>query len=114
MSEVSRQWRFYVVDMITFAEKVMLYTEGLDQSAFSASGLTFDATLRNLELIGEAPTHVPDDVRAAHPDVPWRLVIATRNRIAHGYLGLDLDTLWSIVQSEVPRLLIALRAIEIH
>lgn len=105
----SREWRFYIDDMIAFAEKVIAYTDGLDQKRFVASGLNYDATVRNLELIGEAATHVPDAVRAAHPQVPWRLVIATRNRLIHGYLGIDNDTLWSIVVSDVPALLASLR-----
>ena len=75
------------------------------------SGLNYDATLRNLELIGEAATHVPDAIRAAHPQVPWRLVVATRNRLILGYLGIDNDTLWSIVVSDVPALLANLRAL---
>ena len=107
-----REWRFYIDDMISFAEKVITYTDGLDQERFVASGLNYDATVRNLELIGEAATHVPDAVRAAHPQVPWRLVIATRNRLIHGYLGIDNDTLWSIVVSDVPALLASLRGLE--
>jgi uncharacterized protein with HEPN domain len=106
MSEpVGREWRFYIDDMIGFAEKVAAYTAGMDQPAFVASGLVYDATLRNLELIGEAATRIPDAVRASHPQVPWRLVVATRNRLIHGYLGIDNDTLWSIVVSDVPALL---------
>lgn len=94
MSEpVGREWRFYIDDMIAFAEKVVAYTNGLDQQAFITSGLVYDATLRKLELIGEAATHVPDDVRTAHPQVLWRQVVATRNRLIHGYLGIDNDTL---------------------
>jgi len=70
MSDGVREWRFYVDDMIAFAEKVLAYTAGLDQPAFVANTLVYDATLRNLELIGEAATRVPDDVRHAHPQVP--------------------------------------------
>ena len=96
MSEAApREWRFYLDDMIDFAEKVIAYTDGLDQTGLVASGLNYDATLRNLELIGEAATHVPDAVRADHLRIPWRLVITTRNRLIHGYLGIDNDTLWS-------------------
>jgi uncharacterized protein with HEPN domain len=113
MSEsVQREWRFYVDDMIGFAEKVISYTEGFDQTDFIASGLTYDATVRNLELIGEAATHVPETVRAANPNIPWRLVIATRNRLIHGYLGIDNDTLWSIIRSDVPALLPHLLALK--
>jgi uncharacterized protein with HEPN domain len=64
-----------------------------------------DATIRNIELIGEAATHLPESVRAASPEIPWRMVIATRNQMIHGYLGIDNDTLWSIIQSDIPVLL---------
>jgi uncharacterized protein with HEPN domain len=53
---VSREWRFYMSDMIDFAEKVLAYTREMEQSRFEQSGLNYDATLRNLELIGEATT----------------------------------------------------------
>ena len=113
MSDGVREWRFYVDDMIAFAEKVLAYTAGMDQPAFVANSLVYDATLRNLELIGEAATHVPDDVRQACPDVPWRTVIATRNRLIHAYLGIDNDTLWSIVVTDAPVLLPSLRAMRL-
>lgn len=113
MSDLAqREWRFYLADMIHFAEKVVAYTDGLDQAAFIASGLNYDATLRNLELIGEAATHVPDAVRAANTAIPWRLVIATRNRLIHGYLGIDNDTLWSIIRTDIPTLLPNLRILK--
>lgn len=51
----------YIDDMIGFAEKVIAYTQGLDQDGFIASGLNYDASVRNLELIGEAATK-----RASH------------------------------------------------
>ena len=106
MSETAkREWRFYLDDMIGFAEKVVAYANGLDQENFIASGLNYDATLRNLELIGEAATHVPAAIRTANPHIPWRLIIATRNRLIHSYLGIDNDTLWSIIRDDVPTLL---------
>jgi uncharacterized protein with HEPN domain len=71
MSEyAAREWRFYLDVMIGFAEKVIAYTDGLDQAGFVVSGLSYDATVRNPELIGEAATHIPDAVRGAHPDLP--------------------------------------------
>ncbi|MDP1653431.1 MAG: DUF86 domain-containing protein [Rhodocyclaceae bacterium] len=110
---VPREWRFYIDDMIEAAEKVITYTDGLDQVAFVASGLNYDATVRNLELIGEAATHIPEALRADNLQIPWRQVIATRNRLIHGYLGIDNDTLWSIVRDDIPallQLLVALKA----
>jgi uncharacterized protein with HEPN domain len=91
--------------MIGCAEKATSYTDGLTQTEFVASGLNYDATLRNLELIGEAATHIPDKIRQENLQIPWRLIIATRNRLIDGYLGIDNDTLWSIIQIDIPALL---------
>ncbi len=110
MSDASQyEWRFYVDDMINFIGKVLAYTDGLNQASFVSNDLAYDATLRNLELIGEAAMHIPDSVRSAHPEIPWRMIIATRNRLIHGYLGIDDDTLWSIISEDVPELLQLLR-----
>lgn len=110
MSE--REWHFYLDDMIDCAEKVIAYTAGLDQEAFVASGLNYDATVRNLELIGEAATHIPSEQRDACSAIPWRQIVATRNRLIHGYLGIDNDTLWSIIVDDIPGLLLELRKLK--
>jgi len=107
-----RNWCLYVDDMISFAEKVLVYTNGLDRQQFDASGLTYDATVRNLVLIGEAATRIPASVRESVPHIQWRLIIAMRNRLIHGYLGIDNDTLWSIIQDDVQPLLGELRALK--
>ena len=99
-----REWRFYVRDMIKFCEKVISYTEGHDLNSFAASGITYDATLRNLELIGEAATRIPHEIREANTHIPWRMIIATRNKLIHGYLAIDDETLWSIICSDVDSL----------
>lgn len=112
VQNTERDWRLYVDDMISFVEKVLVYTEGFDQSRFESSGLNYDATVRNLELIGEAATRIPIARREEAAHIPWRQIIATRNRLIHGYLGIDNDTLWSIIQDEVPPLLDELRALK--
>ena len=103
-SASERDSRLYLEDMLRFCERVVAYRGAMDMQALRADAMRFDAVLRNLELIGEAATHVPDTVRAAHSDIPWRLVVATRNRLIHGYLGIDDDTVWSIVSMDVPAL----------
>jgi len=109
--KITREWSFYVRDMIEFAEKIVSYTEGFDQAAFVANQRTYDATLRNLELIGEAATHVPDGVRARYAKIPWRMIIAVRNRLIHAYLGIDDDIIWSVIRDDLPNLLQELHAL---
>jgi uncharacterized protein with HEPN domain len=99
-----REWRFYIQDMISCAEKILSYTDDMSQADFEVSNLTYDATIRNLEVIGEAATHIPDEIRSKYPDIPWRMVVATRNKLIHGYLGIDNDILWNIVSENIPEL----------
>jgi uncharacterized protein with HEPN domain len=83
----------------------------MNQTSFISNNLIYDATLRNIELIGEAATHIPDTIRSENSDIPWRMIVATRNRLIHGYLGVDDDILWSIIVDEIPTLLSSLRII---
>jgi uncharacterized protein with HEPN domain len=103
--KTEREWRFYLDDMLAFAERAQSYTVGLTLAEFLADERTYDATLRNLELIGESATRIPAEFRDAHPEIAWRQIIAMRNRLIHAYLGIDDDTLWSIIQTDIPTLL---------
>ena len=114
MSDVdhaTREWRFYLRDMIRFGEKVLSYSAGIDQESFVADGRTYDAVLRNLKLIGEAATHIPIAVWEAHPEIPWNALIRTRDRPGPGYLSVrDSDT-WSFIRTAIPPLLPALHSL---
>ena len=105
----SRNWRLYIGDMIEFSEAVLSYTAGMDQTGCVADRRTYYATLHSLQLIGEAATHVPAEVRDTHSEVRWREIIVTRNRIVHAYLGIDDDVVWDIVRTDIPKLLTQLR-----
>ncbi len=105
----ARAWRCYLRDMIEFGEKVVAYTEGMDKSAFIGNGLVYDATIRNLKLIGEAAGRIPSEVRESYDAIPWRDIVAMHNRLADGYTDLNDDTVWQVIEDEVPDLLAVLR-----
>ena len=104
-----REWRFYIKDMIQFGEKTLSFTECLDQATFFGDELTYNATLRMIQLVGEAARHIPDDVKEAYPGIPWHEIIGTRNHLVHGYEQVDESTIWDIVQNDIPALLPQLR-----
>ena len=81
-----RAWAFYLDDMIGFAEKVLAYTNGLDQGRFVREDLVYDATLRNLELIGEAASHVAAAVRQNIGSSPGQPIFRCRPAAVHGGL----------------------------
>lgn len=101
---MSREWKLYFDDMVSFCEKVMSYTYGLTREQFEASGLNYDATLWNVQLFGEAANHIPENIRSQMPEIPWRELIGMRNRLVHGYFGIDNAILWFVIENEVPKL----------
>jgi len=70
---------------------------------------TFDAILRNLEVIGEAASQVPLAFRERHPEMPWRQIVGLRNVVVHRYFAVDPETVWTIVTDQLPSLLPRLR-----
>lgn len=101
---MSREWVLYFDDLLDFCQKIESYTDGLTRETFEASRLNYDATLWNVQLIGEAAKKNPDEIREKLPDVPWRELVGMRNRLAHGYFGINNATLWHVIEVEVPKL----------
>lgn len=107
MSE--RRSELYISDMIECCTKVEQYTSGLDRDTFFATHVTHDAVLWNLTILGEAANNVADSVRDAHPEIPWRAISGLRNRIVHGYVGIDDNTVWQVIREGIAELLPQLR-----
>ncbi len=106
-----KRWDVYVENMIDACEKVMEYTEGVSRADFFADGMRYDATIRQLEVLGEAAHRISEQVHEAHPEIPWQLVIDNRNYLIHGYDGIKPDKLWSTIQEHVPPLIARLTAL---
>ncbi len=71
--------------------------------------MVYDAVIRNLEIIGEAAKRLPESMKEAAPEVPWRMVCGFRDHLAHAYFGIDDDTVWDVVIHELPALTQAAR-----
>jgi uncharacterized protein with HEPN domain len=99
---VSRNWPFYLEDVVESARKIGRYTEGLTFDRFRSQDMVIDAVVRNLEIIGEAAKHLPAEAKALMPDVDWSKAAAFRDVIVHGYFGLDLHIIRDVVQNKIP------------
>lgn len=74
------------------------------RDAFMADRLRQDAIIRKLEVIGEAVKHLPDRTKELRPEIPWRRIAGMRDRLTHGYFGVDLSLVWGVVERELPSL----------
>lgn len=97
-------------DIWQACRRIIAFTEDLDEVGFNQSPLHQDAVIRNIEIIGEAAKHLPDEMTARFPNVDWRNAKAMRNVVAHGYFAVDLSTIWLTATRDAPVLEAAIRA----
>ena len=107
---MSRDEIIYLQDIAESCEKILQFTEGLSQSDLIRDIRTYDAVIRNLEIIGEAAKHISEDLRKQLPDIEWRKAAGLRDMLSHAYFGIDNDILWDVVQNKVPQLATAVNA----
>ena len=88
--------------MLDAISEIEAYTKGVDKDTFVNHSMMFNATLRQLEIIGEAANHISEDVQMANPEILWARIIALRNLVIHEYFGIDDNSIWSILQVNLP------------
>ena len=101
----SRDWRHRIEDILDAITEIQTFASGTTLEQFRADAKTLKAVAADLLIIGEAANHVPEDVQEAHPEVPWSVMRAMRNRIVHAYFDIDPDILWDTVQHDLPKLI---------
>lgn len=94
--------------MLDGIARIREYT-ALERQRFEASRLVQDAVVRNLQVLAESSQRLSDAAKATEPGIPWRELAGFRNVLVHGYLGIDLRAVWSVVEQELPALEAAVR-----
>ena len=105
------RWDVYVRDMLDCCARIGDYTAGLGRAELVRARVLYDATLWNIAVLGEAANNVPDIIQQAHSEIPWADITGTRNRIVHGYGGIDDQIVWEIVSGDIPALIPQLLAL---
>jgi len=90
----------HILESIEAIEK---YSKNLSEEAFLKSSEKQDATIRRLEIIGEAVKNLPDEYKKKHPDVGWGRAMGTRNILIHHYFGVDLEIVWDTATKSLPQ-----------
>lgn len=98
-------------DALTAAKKIERFVRNVDWATFQANDEKSSAVYGQLVILGEACTRLSPQVRAQYPDVPWRQIIAMRNRIIHGYDEVDWEIVWQLATEHVPLLVTRLSSI---
>jgi uncharacterized protein with HEPN domain len=94
----------YIRHIIDAIDKIEKYTAGVDEKTFLANGLIQDAVIRQLEIIGEAAKRLSPELRQATTEIPWQDVAGMRDKLIHGYFGVEISQVWLTVTSDIPAL----------
>ncbi len=96
-----RDSKIYLEDILESILKIRQFTTGFDAAAFKTDPKTFDAVIRNLEIIGEAAKNLPESKKVRCAGVDWRKIAGLRDILAHQYFGIDAEIVWDIVQHKL-------------
>ncbi len=99
--------------MIEAVETALGFAAGRTRSDLDTDRMLLFALVRALTIVGEAAARLSDEARAAAPDVPWRQIVAMRNRLIHAYFDVDRDIVWTAIRNELPDLLERLKAVRL-
>jgi len=92
---------FYLMHMDDCISRIEEFT-AQGKGPFITSMLIQDAVLRNLQILAQSSQRLSEGFKEAHSDIEWREMVAFRNILVHGYLGVDIDQVWQVVERELP------------
>jgi uncharacterized protein with HEPN domain len=104
-----RDYRLYFKDILAAISSIEAFVSEVDFASFQADDKTSSAVVRKFEIIGEASKNIPEDMRAAHPEIPWREMGRMRDRLIHTYFGVDHHLVWQTIHDDLPELKTAIR-----
>ena len=100
---VSEKDKNYLQHILDAADKTQQFVNGLSYDEFIKNDMAYAATIRELEIIGEASYKISDEFQEAHPDIPWHAMRGMRNHLIHGYFDVDSKDSMANVSGKVAR-----------
>lgn len=80
----------------------MSYAAKMEYADFLQDHKTQDAVVRNIEILGEAAKLLSDEIKRNYPNIPWKDIAGTRDKLIHDYFGVNIDIVWDIAKNEIP------------
>lgn len=93
------------------AREALSFASGRTRDDLETDRQLLLAIVKDVEIVGEAASRIGEEVRAQHPELPWKAVVAMRNRLIHAYFDVDRDIVWNTVVVDLPFLVAAVEAI---
>ena len=92
----------FIEHILNAISNIQLSIKGLSKEDFIETQDLKDANIRRIEIIGEAVKNISEDIKNKYPEIEWKKIIGTRDRLIHAYFRIDLDIMWEIIKNDLP------------
>jgi len=103
--------RARVLHVLDAIEEIEFYNLDIDFEKFRKTSIIRFASIKQIEIIGEAANYLSQSVKDGNQDIPWRKIIGLRNILIHEYFGVDAKIVWDIIQVDLPLLKIKIQKV---
>ncbi len=101
---MTREIADFIHDILEAIDDIELFTKGQEFDDFKQDRKTIYAVTRAIEIMGEATKNIPNSIRQQYPQVPWKRIAGMRDKLIHGYFGVDMVTLWKAAKQDALQL----------
>ncbi len=109
-----RDFKDYIEDIITSIRDIDQFISGMIYNEFINDKKTYNAVIRSIEIIGEAAKNIPDRIVEKYVDIPWKKMAGMRDKMIHGYFGIDNEILWKTIKDDIPHILPLIENVKVN
>ena len=96
--------KIFLKHILESIAEIKNHIKGISEDKFFNDIKTQDAVIRRIEIIGEAVKNLPENFKEKYPKIEWREIAGMRDKLIHGYFGVDVNTVWDTIKNDIPGL----------
>ena len=101
---MKRDYSLFIKDILQAVDKIEEFVGNMNYDEFISDDKTTCAVIRKLEIIGEASKNIPAFIRQKYEALPWKDMARMRDKISHGYFGVDYEIVWKVIKEKLPEI----------